>query len=506
MNEIVEEEFRKLREHSDSRNLALKAEYLILPPEHEGPFTQAQEVSMSLLENVQLIHRGTDGYVCFTRKEPERPGEMAHVFSVKASELHQWLPQIAEQLFRDSYYSINSMFRPGFGASKVIPGLSRGERSSQLIRYLTCCFMDCDLEGTPEEQLLAALQAKRHAASMGIHVPEWSMIAHSGRGFWLFWLLRDHREPLEWYHASPSSRGDPFRPHRSEIGKPLRTSKSGRHIAAWNRCQRQLLRAFASVKADPNAADVARITRVPGSINSKNERRVAYRVNYLSNGSTATYTLDEMCAFLNVEPVVVIKAKRLEADPARSAISRKGRIAMLEGRMSKWVQLAELRGGYRPGSRNNALFIAAATLRMLRVSEEELRSRLEDLNLRYCSPPLNSSEVKHAVNGSALTRKLEDLTIGNRLGITPQESELVKWPYAGFMADPTIRGNRQAVKHNRRTLIQRFMYDRGGELLEASRVRELLEAQGIEASLRTVQLDLKELGLEVLENYKNAIA
>lgn len=452
-------------------------------------------MSVQLAEIINAVHRHSDGYVCFTRKEA---ADMRHMFSVKASELDGWLPQILEHVLSDSYWSINAMFRPGRWPSKYVPGLSAGERGSGLIRYLTAAFVDCDMHADPNTQMIAALEAQRRASdALGFHVPDWSMIQHSGRGFWLFWLLRDEAVDPDNY-ANVAGQGDPFQYWRRGVGAPIRTNRSGKLEACWNRCQRQLLRAFASCKADANAADLSRVTRVPGSVNTKAAAPVVFRVNYLADGSVPAYTLREFAAFLNVQGPGQAGRRKLvgDVDPERSAQGRAKRVAMLERRLSRWRRLAEIRGGYRPGCRSSALWVAGATLRMLRRSPDEIQEELDGLNAMHCNPPLSRAEVRAAAAGSRSVSQLTDAKIGDRLAVTADEAKATGWPHAGYVPDPSLKGNSRAVADNRRTLIVRLIRDAGGELLTAEAVKSRLEGVGVFVSRRTVQLDMRRLGLE----------
>ena len=483
--------------------LALKAVGLVpLDAPDEEPMTDAEIVGQGIIDNVQLIHRGMhDSFICFTdNKDKDAEGNpvMKHLFSVRASELSGWIPAIVAHLCRDSFFTLNGMYRGAHWESRFVPGLPHGERHSSMVRYVTSCFIDCDMPGTPEEQLMAALKAWAEARAKGIHVPEWSMIAHSGRGFWLYWLLRDEKSDPDTYFKSPKSKGDPFRPLRRGIGTPVRAYKEGHEIAAWNRCQNQLLRVFGSVKSDAGAKDVVRVTRVPGSISTKwgDPRRVAYRVSYECNGRVLCYTLAEMCALLNVQPIMrrEQKADKL-VDPKRSEAGRKARKALQQGRIDRMRQLATIRGGIREGCRNYALLIVAASMRGLGIHDAAaLREELASFNAACMNPPLKHGDIQNAITGSVSMRKVRNTTIADWLSITPEEATATGWPCQGFTPDPSLKGNRAAVKQNRQTHIRMIIQKRGGELLPAADLVAALAKVGMDATTRTVQRDLKEMG------------
>lgn len=460
------------------------------------------QVELGIIDNVQLIHRGQhDSFICFAKhdgKDADGKPVMKQVFSVRASELSECLPKIVEHLCRDAFFTVNGMYRGGHWPSQFVPSLPHGDRSSSLIRYLTCTWVDCDMAGTPQEQLMAAMNARNEARANGIHVPEWSMIAHSGRGFWLFWLLRDDKSEPDAYFNAAQSKKDRFRGLRRGIGTPVRAYIEGREIAAWNRCQDQLVRAFQSVKSDAGAKDAARVTRVPGSLNTKygDERRVAYRVNYAEDSTVLCYTLAEMCALLNVQPVMRREKKSDKpVDPKKSEAGRKARKALHQGRIDRMRQLAAIRGGIREGCRSNALLIVAASMRGLGIHDAAaLREELATFNAACMNPPLKRGDIQNAIAGSVSMRKVRDTTIADRLSITPEEAAATGWPFQGHTPDPSLKGNRAAVKQNRQTHIRMIIQKRGGELIPAADLVAALAKVGMDATTRTVQRDLKEMG------------
>jgi hypothetical protein len=206
------------------------------------------------------------------------------------------------------------------------------------------------------------------------------------------------------------------------------------------------------------------------------------------------YSLNELCAMLNVEQP---KTRRItNVDPIKSEQARAKRKSMLEKRLQRWKQLAEMRGGYKVGTRSSALWVAAATLRQLRVDKPEALDALEELNQAWCDPPLKGHEVKAAYTGAKSARQVSDKTIGDRLKVSEQESRATGWPYLGFTPDPSLKGNSRARVENRRELLRMNVREAGGEVLTARDHADRLAKQGVIASPRTIQLDLKALGLE----------
>ncbi len=218
------------------------------------------------------IHRGHDGYVTFHRK---RGDKLENLGSVRSTELQTMFPQFAAELERDSYFSVNSFYRPGrFG--NCLPGLQPAYRKAEGARYLNACFVDIDFHeserfdfGYRFGQIITFQDQKI--------VPPASIVTRSGRGLWMFWLLADPQNSMIPPRAFPEQ------------------------LLAYGAVQRELIR---RTGAD-TASDVARITRVPGSINGKtfhgDPNRVVMWTQRRADGHGYTYTLDGLAELLNLE-------------------------------------------------------------------------------------------------------------------------------------------------------------------------------------------------------------
>jgi hypothetical protein len=91
------------------------------------------------------IHRGPDGYVTFHRKRADR---LENLGSVRADELATMFPEFAAELERDSYFSVNSFYRPErFG--NCLRGLKPAYRKAEGARHLNACFVDIDFHDQP---------------------------------------------------------------------------------------------------------------------------------------------------------------------------------------------------------------------------------------------------------------------------------------------------------------------------------------------------------------------
>lgn len=244
------------------------------------------------VDSILAIHRDPGGYIGFVRKpDPAAPPRLdrngkpytfENLFSVHADELRSMFPALAHWLTHDAYMTVHAYHRaaPYPNRQTGLPDVWRKEKH---LRSLTACYADID-SGRPEsDEPGAALtwrQAQHEAealADAGV-IPYPSIMARSGRGVYLFWLLRDEKEPDKLPHAWPE---------KVQLYK------------ACNRALNDRLRAHA-LPADPKAIDAARVLRVPGSIHRKALRRVRYVIQLDDHGRGFVYTLPELAAALDL--------------------------------------------------------------------------------------------------------------------------------------------------------------------------------------------------------------
>lgn len=244
------------------------------------------------VDGILAIHRDPGGFIGFVRKpDPAAPPRLdrngkpytfENLLSIRADDLRSMFPALAHWLTHDSYVTVNAYYRPAPYPNRRT-GLPDVWRKEKHLRSLTACYADID-SGRPEsEEPGAALtwrQAQHEAealADAGV-IPQPSIMARSGRGVYLFWLLRDEHEPDKLPHAWPE---------KVQLYK------------ACNRALNDRLRAHA-LPADPAAIDAARVLRVPGSIHTKALRRVRYVIQLDERGRGFVYTLPELAAALDL--------------------------------------------------------------------------------------------------------------------------------------------------------------------------------------------------------------
>jgi len=245
------------------------------------------------VESILAIHRDPGGYIGFVRKpdptaQPRldrhgKPYTWENLFSICADDLRSVFPSLAHWLTLDAYMTVHAYHRAAPYPNKLT-GLPDVWRKEKHLRSLTACYADIDCGRPESDEPGAALtwrQAQHqaeHLADTGV-IPQPSIMARSGRGVYLFWLLRDERDPDKLPHAWPE---------KIELYK------------SCNRALNERLRAHA-LPADPAAIDAARVLRVPGSIHRKALARVRYVIQLDDHGRGFVYTLPELAAALDLQ-------------------------------------------------------------------------------------------------------------------------------------------------------------------------------------------------------------
>ena len=172
--------------------------------------------------------QNTSGWITLAKKDPDtkRFRQFHYQPEELASALSDWMGE-------DVYYSQNSFFKP--------------QRRIDNIRQLRTLYVDLDVYnlGLTPEWVLGKLEWE----VFGQGLPEPNMIIFSGRGLVLIW----HIEPIP-YMAMP----------------------------LWRAVENYFAEKLKEVGADTKATDPARIFRLAGSVNSKNNAivRAEYRHDY----------------------------------------------------------------------------------------------------------------------------------------------------------------------------------------------------------------------------------
>ena len=262
--------------------------------------------------SILAIHRDPNGYIGFVRKpdpaasgrvcgESGRPYTWENLFSIRADDLRSMFPVLVDWLARDSYMTVHAYYCAAPYRNKTT-GLPDVWRKEKYLRSLTACYVDLDcgrqdsLEPGEALDWRQAQHEVEYLADSGV-IPQPSIMARSGRGVYVFWLLRDAKDPTKLPRAWPE---------KIELYK------------ACNRALNERLR-FHRLPADGAAVDAARVLRVPGSIHRTARRRVCYVIQADEHGRGFIYTLPEMAAALGLPGLAddLPEKTRSLAKPAR---------------------------------------------------------------------------------------------------------------------------------------------------------------------------------------------
>lgn len=244
-----------------------------------------------MVGDILTIHRDPAGWIGFARHRKQKGEGFRHLFAIKAEELDNMLPTVADWLIEDSYFTPNSMFSPAPWNNRLtgLPDVARketrpGKRSSDLYRLLTC-YVDIDCgraDASPGAP--AAMHWREAAAVVGMladagHIPQPSIFAESGRGMYLFWLLHDPTSP-DGFQNSFRDKIELYKYVNKRLGRVLAESR---------------------LPVDKGAFDSGRFLRCPRSIHSKANRPVAYMPQVAKDGGGYVYTLKELAGFLAID-------------------------------------------------------------------------------------------------------------------------------------------------------------------------------------------------------------
>ena len=401
----------------------------------------AEETSPALdVESILAIHRNAGGHIGFVRKpdpaQPLRlgrdgkPYQFENLFSLRADDLRSMFPALAHWLTHDSYFTVHAYHRPAPYQNRQT-GLPDVWRKEKYLQTLTACYADLDCGRPESEEPGAALdwrQAQHQAealADSGI-IPQPSIMARSGRGVYLFWLLRDAVDPDKLPHAWPEK------------------------VELYKECNRALntrLRAH-QLPADPNALDAARVLRVPGSIHRKALRRVRYVIQLDDQGKGFSYTLPELAEFLDLHALdaelpeatralALSPQYRKVKNPGSAPLRSIGAVTLNALRAQDLLTLSTWRGGFAkrgtkyqdtttsPGRR----FILRLYANFLRGSKADpaaalkaLRSMAADMRPPYPSDPDDATveSVLDAEYSMATRRRWKNETLCALLGVTAE--------------------------------------------------------------------------------------
>lgn len=392
----------------------------------------------NLAENISAAERqllfqhhpqNTDGWITLAKKDPQTKRFRQYHYKPEelASSLSEWMGE-------DVYYSQNSFFKP--------------QRRIDNIRQLRSLYVDLDVYtlGLSPEWVLGKLEYEY----FGQAIPEPNMVIFSGRGLVLIWNI----EPVP-YMAMP----------------------------LWRAIETFFMDQLKELGADAKATDPARIFRLAGTINSKNQAvvKAEYRHEYRYDIHQLQY---------DYLP---------ELSPQRLAAKKKGRntkvVRMFNtytlhlSRARDLAKLVELRSGDMEGYRETICFLyryftCCFTDDPVRALEDTL-----DLNSEFLHPlpekqVINATKCAQKAWAAKSNAKANELAkslgypgagynmtnskIIEWLGITPEEQEHLS----------TIIGTGEKRRRNTRAKMEsrraQGVKPRQEYLTEAERKREII--------------------------------
>ncbi|WP_142829022.1 cystathionine beta-lyase/cystathionine gamma-synthase [Planococcus soli] len=288
---------------------------------------------------IKAIHADAPGFIALLRKTDSGVYQRHYKAEVIADSLDEWITY-------DSYFSMNTFYTP----KRLITNL----------KEIRTAFVDIDCQNTifTAEQIEAQLKADYFGQS----IPTPNLIIHSGRGLNLIWLM---------------------------------DSISGLAVERWNRLQKAIFNSVKTLGADPKAVDAARVFRLAGSINSKNNAIVSCEILH-----DYRYGLEEMAEEYFPDILKVVKKPKKNQRPNKINTKKpkagekvNGGIRRLfneytlrKTRMGDLNKLVNLRNGHMEGSREYALFLYRYWALVQSESKEDAVEAMLELNTTFKTP------------------------------------------------------------------------------------------------------------------------
>lgn len=378
------------------------------PSEESGPtcptFARPDQPDPTL---IMALHRSDKGVVTFHRKDEK--GEFEDLFSISTTYLEKHFPALRKYLDRDAFFSINSLWEgTPTERSKVVPRYHVAERRDERVQWLNAVYvdMDCHNLGVSEGATIGRLLDLEDLGE----IPPASIVVKSGRGVWAFWLLRNSHP-------------------RFADTDPVRAVEENKRV--HRALEQKLCEVLDPLGADPACIDAPRITRVPGSINSKSGRRVQYLFKTDETGTLFTYTLDQICQALYGQSEAQLKQTlrgtprvRLLPNRSKDEKKREAQKIMLRRRLGLLEQLRQMRGGFQDGCRNRAVLIIADVMKKLGHTPEQIRAKVEEIGAD-CVPPLpryeQEARYREAISGKHTIHRISNERLAHWLLMTPIE-------------------------------------------------------------------------------------
>jgi len=437
------------------------------------------------LSVVDLVHRGHGGYVSFASKAS---GEWQDLGCIRADLLRglfgaEWLER---ELDVDAYFGLHGLCRPNYyRPASTLPQLAPTRRKLQNVQWLTTMHVDLDTYNIgmdAEDGVAAVLRAAREGS---IPPPSMFSLAH---GCWAWWLLRDE-------HTKGPVRAWP------------------KTVDRWASVQGQLHQRLAHLGSDAAQLHAVAHTRVPGSMHGKTKRRVAWLGCFDDEGKPFLYTLEEMANAVGIEaaPPLVIDAPPADdrpKDPSRIERGKRGYHGRWERYHDVLDQLRRMRGGWRVGTRHQALALVAHGCRArgwdTKRSLAEMRRHLDGMD-QPSNDQLKPAQLAGILKTQTKPKSggIRWQTVADLLDVSPEESAVISTRRSQI---PPARRHDQLPapkdvppaerQRRRRAALARMLEGVADHAIPPARtLREMLVAEGHDtATDRTLHKDLEAIG------------
>ena len=439
---------------------------------------------------LNFLHRSHSGFMSLERKVD---GEWETLGNVKATQISGLFRDeiIKDACQVDAYFSLHGMYRVGkFRMKTNLPSLGAFGRKLKYLQWLTSFHIDLDAYkgGMDCHAAIAAVMRLVDAGTL----PPPSLFTTS-RGAWCIWQLVDQQ-------------------HRHT---PLRSfSFDDSTLKRWSKVQMALHKVCATIGSDPATKHAASVTRIPGSINSKNAARVSYSFHVNAyTGKPYQYTLPDM------EAIMLCRQTALPAPVHRiasaSVVDAETRKAKQRGWRGRWQHvlvllgcLRDMRGGWKVGHRSSAIFYVSIALKALHATPEAAkRELLEHLDAME-QPAGDKMTIEKALKGwRSLERQknggASHQTIADALDVTPNEAALLSvhrsrmpFPCASRFGEalPASAKLSAAARSSQRRHAIKGICEAAGVPITGALVQQHLEAIGLGAAPATILRDMKQLG------------
>lgn len=371
------------------------------------------------------------------------------------------------QLDKDCFVSVNTYYRR--------------KRDTRSVRHLNAFYVDLDYYdfGLSLDDVLNAIEF--YVKTERIPMP--TIILDSGRGAYAIWKIE------------------------SVPGAYKQTKNLYNHI------QQYICDLFRDFGADPKAKDIARILRVPFSINTK----VNKRVEIIKMNSENVYTMKMFKEYVDpfeeyAEPYDYNKKAVKKTKSKKSKIKYLFTVYSLnKGRCADLERLCELRDYNMTGYRNRIVHMYTYFLFCIHECDKIVTNKVQELNDEF-TEPLSDKELRSIVRTCkrAYDDHLKDYkkgynykheTIIELLEITLDEQQHMATLISPYLKNERQKATRKAQRRNDEGLTKRqadkaYMLERVQQLIEAGYKQKQI-AEILEVSKGRVSQIVKELNKKV---------